>query len=403
MKIFYTFCCAIISLVASIQVVYANESPTVVMISLDGFRWDYLDKYPSPNLNAIAHHGVRAQQMRPAYPTKTFPNHISLITGLYPTHHGIVDNHFYDKERKEHYSMGDGGKDSTWISGIPLWDLAEMNSVKAATYFWPESDARINGMTPSYYYHYSKQARYEDRIQQIIRWLTLPSATRPHFIAGYFSLVDTNGHRFGPDAPETAAAVKRVDDMIGLLRAGLKQQVPYPVNLIVVSDHGMAAIDPNQVIDYQALPVSDDFEIVNSSTRLMLYAKPGVTDAAIQAQGKALAAVANHRYRWLTAKELAAQHYVDSPRIADIILETQAPRFFDKIPPYEAYTGGMHGYIYTKDMGALFVAEGPAFKSGVVLPPFDNVDVYPLVAHILNLPLHSAIDGTLTPLLPALH
>ncbi|KFZ36037.1 phosphodiesterase [Shewanella mangrovi] len=377
--------------------------PTVIVISLDGFRWDYIDKYDAKNLQAIAQHGVRAEQMRPAYPTKTFPNHITLATGLYPTHHGIVDNDFCDKERHQCYAMGDGLKDSTWLKGIPLWNLAEMNGVKAATYFWPESDARINGMTPSYYFHFSQQANYQDRIDQMVDWLKMPAATRPHFIMGYFSAVDTAGHLFGPDAPETARAVQRVDKLIGRLRARLQQELSFPVNLIVLADHGMARIDAEEGIDYRKLPIdTNKFHVVSVETRLLIYAKPNTSADDIAKLRQQLELAANGRYRVLDNAYLAARHYTNSPRIADVIAEVDAPAFFTNQPLAERDHHGAHGFSYIKDMGALFVAEGPAFKQGVTLAPFDNVDVYPTVAHILGLPIQHKVDGNIQALLPAL-
>ncbi|KAA8999901.1 alkaline phosphatase family protein [Affinibrenneria salicis] len=380
----------------------ATEAPTVVLMSIDGFRWDYINKYNAPNLRQIVKNGVRAEQMRPIYPTKTFPNHLSIITGLYAVHHGIVDNNFCDKVRQECYRMGMGKNDATWLSGIPLWNLAEINGVKAATYFWPESEARINGMTPSYYYPYSDHADDAGRVDQILDWLALPPAARPHFVTGYFSLVDTIGHQYGPDSSEVADAVQKIDAQIGRLRNGL-QQLGYPVNLIVVSDHGMATIDHNQAIDYRDFAIDDSkFRVVNSTTRLMIYAGAKTSSEESAALKDKLAQAASGRYRVMTEQDLAERHFTDSPRIADIILETTAPRYFTNKPLAERRGGGTHGYTYTKDMGALFVAEGPAFKQGVTLPPFDNINIYPLVSHILNLPITHPVDGTLAPLQAAL-
>ena len=201
-------------LVLTSQAAYAAKEQTVVLISIDGMRWDYIEKHGAPNLKAMAAKGVRAQKLMPVYPTKTFPNHISIITGLLPVNHGIVDNNFCDKARKnECYSMGKGMRDSTWVNGIPLWNLAKMQGLKSATYFWPESDARFNGMTPDYYFHYSKYSEYQGRVDQIIQWLSLPKAQRPRFVASYFSLVDSMGHEFGPDAPQTRDAVKQLDEL----------------------------------------------------------------------------------------------------------------------------------------------------------------------------------------------
>lgn len=380
----------------------ASEPPTVVMISLDGFRWDYIDKYEAPNLQQIRKNGVWAEQMRPAYPTKTFPNHLTLVTGLYPTHHGIVDNNFCDKERQQCYKMGMGKNDATWISGVPLWNLAEINGVKSATYFWPESEARINGMTPSYYYPYSDHASDEGRVTQILEWLHQPEASRPHFVTGYFSLVDSKGHKFGPESREVADAVKSIDQNIGRLRDGLRQ-LGYPVNLIVVSDHGMATIEPSQAIDYRDFAIeSSKFQVVNASSRLMIYANPQTSTEEVAALRNRLSSIAGDRFHVMTPSDLQARHYTDSTRIADIILETTAPKTFTDKALVDRGDHGSHGFTYTKDMGALFVAEGPAFKRGVVLPPFDNVDVYPLVSHLLHLPITHPIDGTMAPLAPAL-
>ena len=199
-----------------------SESQTVVLISLDGFRHDYIEKHGAANLARIAEKGVRAKGLVPVFPANTFPNHLSVITGLNPVNHGIVNNSFYDKTRLSdkgyaQYSMGDGKKDSTWITGIPLWNLVEFHDRRAATFFWPESDARINGTVPSYYYPYSKYADYDERVNQILQWLSLPEATRPQFVAGYFSLVDSVGHDAGPDAAQTKAAVQAVDALVGRL------------------------------------------------------------------------------------------------------------------------------------------------------------------------------------------
>src|SRR5690606_7748230 len=150
--------------------VQAAEEQTVVLISIDGFRHDYIELHGAPNIAKIAEQGVRSEGLIPVYPSKTFPNHISIVTGQYPSNHGIVDNNFYDTERKQRYKMGDGVKDSTWLTTLPIWNLAEFQGVKAATFFWPESEARINGRTPSYYFNYSTPAPNRQRINQMVEW-----------------------------------------------------------------------------------------------------------------------------------------------------------------------------------------------------------------------------------------
>lgn len=370
--------------------VFAKEQ-TVVLISLDGFRWDYIEKHQAKNLAKIAKAGVRAERMIPVYPTKTFPNHISIITGLQPANHGIIDNKFCDRNRKECYSMGKGRNDSTWLNGTPLWNLAEMQGVKAATYFWPESDARFNGRTPSYFYHYSQHSDYQRRVDQIVDWLSLPKSQRPRFIAAYFSVVDSMGHDFGPNAQQTFDAVQKMDALIAQLDARLAELKDLNINLVLVSDHGMSQVDPKQTVEINSLGLSeDDFLIKNSGTRVQLYKKPESQIAILEAK-KHLAEQAKGRYSVLDKSTLASRGIKFGARDADIIIETTAPKTFS----FEGESDylGTHGYAYTQEMGALFIAKGPAFKQNTSIAEFPNLDVYPTIAKVLGLKILSPVDG----------
>ena len=360
-------------LVLTSQATYAAKEQTVVLISIDGMRWDYIEKHGAPNLKAMAAKGVRAQKLMPVYPTKTFPNHISIITGLLPVNHGIVDNNFCDKARKNDcYSMGKGMRDSTWVNGIPLWNLAKMQGLKSATYFWPESDARFNGMTPDYYFHYSKYSEYQGRVDQIIQWLSLPKAQRPRFVASYFSLVDSMGHEFGPDAPQTRDAVKQLDELMGQLQTRLSK-LEQEINLVIVSDHGMAYVNPEQSIDVSTLPKNDNFIVKNTGPRLLIYAKPAVTSEQIATYKQRLQQAANGRYTVLNDEQLAGYHYNKGTRVGDIVVQTNAPAVFTN--EGKAMYLGTHGYAYTDDMAATLIAVGPAFKQGLSLEKVNNLDI----------------------------
>jgi predicted AlkP superfamily pyrophosphatase or phosphodiesterase len=372
---------------------------TVVLISIDGMRWDYIEKHNAPNLKKMAQQGVKAQKLIPVYPTKTFPNHLSIITGLLPVNHGIVDNNFCDKHRmNECYSMGKGLKDSTWLSGIPLWNLAKMQGVKSATYFWPESDARFNGMTPDYFFHYSKYSDYQKRVDQIIAWLKLPMPQRPGFIASYFSLVDSIGHEYGPDAPETRDAVRQLDSLMGQLQTRLNA-LNLPINLVIVSDHGMASVDPQQRIFLDTLPKDDNFKVINTGPRLLIYTKPN-TPANIEQYKTRLQAAAKGRYSVLSKKQLADYKYNKGTRVGDIVVQTKAPRLFFQAG--KTFPLGNHGYAYTDDMAATFIAVGPAFKQGVSLDTVNNLDIYPVLAKVMGLKLLNKIDSDGSTLMPAL-
>ncbi|QLJ10243.1 alkaline phosphatase family protein [Pseudoalteromonas sp. JSTW] len=379
--------------------VKADSEQSVVLISIDGFRWDYIEKHRASALKAISEQGVRATKMRPVYPTKTFPNHVSIITGLLPVNHGIVDNRFCDTQRNECYSMGKGKDDSTWLNGIPLWNLAQMQGVKAATYFWPESDARFNGMLPDYFYHYSKHSDYQKRVDQIIQWLSLPKEKRPRLVVSYFSLVDSMGHEYGPDAKQTFDAVQTLDALMADLHTRLKA-LDENINLVIVSDHGMSTVDPQQSIKISQLPEDDNFIVKNTGPRVLYYAKPD-SQADIAGFSKKLAKAADGRYIVLNDQQKRDFHYDKGPRVGDIILQTTAPRVFtdSKMAPYL----GTHGYAYTDDMAATFIATGPAFKNGMQLDEVSNLDVYPLIANILGLKILSPIDSDGATLWPVLN
>lgn len=387
--------------------VSANNDQYVVLISLDGFRHDYIELHDAKYLSEIAKQGVRASSMTPVYPSKTFPNHISLITGLLPKHHGIVNNRFYDKLRptKEEsyarYQMGYGAMDSTWINATPLWNLAEFHGLKAATFFWPESDARISGALPTYHYHYSKYADYQQRIDQIVNWLALPEVSRPRFIAGYFSLVDTVGHDEGPSALKTKEAVQKVDALIGQLFTRIKA-MDIPVNLVVVSDHGMTAIDKNKLVSVSDLHIPDTFVVENAGPQVLLYGKEGVSQQDINSEIDRLNRLSQGRFTVLSEQQRRDRFMQVDARTGDILIEIAPPAYFVDTASSHVSKGG-HGFSNTlPDMGATFVATGPAFKSNVTLPAFSNLEVYPALAEVLGIKPLTPIDGELNVLASAL-
>lgn len=391
----FSFAIILANFLSANWVFAANEQQHVVIISLDGFRHDYIEKHQAKHIQAIAKNGVRVKRMQPVYPANTFPNHISLLTGLLPINHGIVNNSFYDKQRHDTYKMGKGYEDSAWLSAMPMWNLVETHGFPAATFFWPESDARIGGQLPRYHFHYSKYADYQMRIDQIMQWLQYPEKTRPIFIAGYFSLTDTAGHDFGPDAPETKSAVQYMDKLMGQLHTRL-QALPIAVNLVLVSDHGMTNVDKQQVVLESELNISDDFMVLNEGEQLLLYAKDGVPTAAIADQYQALNALNMPGVEVLDGKQRKHYHMPMNSRSGDIIVNISPPRKFvtsseDRVGP------GGHGYFPEHpDMGAFFVGTGPAFKQGVVLAEMNNLEVYPALAKIMGLDIITPIDGILT-------
>lgn len=359
----------------------------VVLVSLDGFRYDYATKYRAKNLLAMAARGASAPDgMIPSYPSVTFPNHYSIVTGLYPAHHGIVANAFYDPARKEIYSYtnpkttGDG----SWYDGTPLWVLAEQQGMRAASFFWPASGAEIQGKRPCY-----NMAPYDDnfpdekRVEQVLAWLQLPPEKRPHFIALYYPNTDHAGHAYGPDAPETAEAVRHVDEMIGKLSDGISAS-GLPVDLIVLADHGMETLQGGWVILDKWADLSQ-FETTGS----LLYAK---SEADAEKAYQALLGASDKFKVYRRAQVPADLHFNSNPREGDpvvvptgsfaIVAHDPNSNGGTRVPPR-----GGHGYDPRQmpSMNAIFYAAGPDIRPGVTVASFENVNVYPLIANILGL------------------
>ncbi len=225
--------------------------PTLILVSLDGFRWDYMDLVETPNLHRLAAAGVRAEGLIPVFPSRTFPSHYSIATGLYPGHHGMINHDMYDKDLdvEFHRRNPDSMEDPRWWGGEPIWVTAEKQGLAAATMFWPGSETEIRGVRPSDWRRYDKSVRFEDRVAQVLAWLDRPAAERPRMITLYMEEPNDTAHDAGPEAAETFAAVREVDARIGDLLAGLEDRGIFDqVDLVVVSDHGMAEVGPERVV-----------------------------------------------------------------------------------------------------------------------------------------------------------
>jgi predicted AlkP superfamily pyrophosphatase or phosphodiesterase len=371
-----------------------QSKPYVVLVSLDGFRWDYAAKYGATNLEQIAADGASAPDgMIPSFPSITFPNHLAIVTGLYPEHHGIVENNFYDPARKEKYASRDKSvQDGTWYHGVPLWILAEQQGMRSACFYWPGSEAEIDGKRPSHYLHYDGLVPYQQRVDQVIAWLKLPAADRPHFITLYFSEPDGAGHETGPESEQTAAAVRRVDSAVGTLAAALKA-LHLPIDLIVVSDHGMETVQGNW-IDLDKFTDLSQFVTINNEG--LLYA-PDEEAAARAYQQLKDASDKFVAYRRVDVP--ADLHFNENPREGDPVVIPTGPYMIrvhasetPEINPPKVK--GEHGYDPSKmkSMRSVFYAEGPDIAAGTKLAPFENIDVYPLIAEILGLKI-GKIDG----------
>jgi predicted AlkP superfamily pyrophosphatase or phosphodiesterase len=370
-----------------------QKKPYVILISADGFRYDYAKKYHTQHLLELSARGVRAAAMIPSFPSVTFPNHYTLVTGMYPSHHGLVGNSFYNAERNDKYSMSDKYKvkDGSWYGGTPLWVLAEQQHMLAASLFWVGSEAAIKGVRPTYYYTYTEKIKPSERIQIVLDWLKLPEEKRPHFITFYLSEPDHSGHHYGPEAHETEKAVKMVDSVVYQLTQAVKA-TGLPVNFIFVSDHGMTTADTKNPVFKPKVIDTNKFRTAFSSTMIALYANDKADIGPLYVE---LSKSAKNYEVYLKTGVPERLHYGAEDdrmhRIGDILLIPVWPRVFsDKTPGV-----GHHGFdpMKVRDMQATFLAWGPAFKEGVKIPAFENVNVYPLVTTILGLNYTEEIDG----------
>ncbi len=387
--------------------VRAEHAPQLLLVSIDGFRWDFLERTETPHLDRLAEVGVRARRLIPSFPSKTFPNHYTLVTGLYPGHHGLVANNMWDPEFSALYTLGrrDEVANGRWYGGEPIWVAAERRGLRTSPYFWPGSVAEIGGLRPTWVDPYDGDVPNRARIDLVLDRLALDPARRASFATLYFSLIDDAAHRYDPDrAPEVAAAIRTADDLVGYLLEGLERRglagsdetsgAP-GIDLILVSDHGMAANAPERAILLDRLVDIETANVIDWNPVAAFWPAPEAVEQIYAALHGAHPHLSVYRREEIPDRF----HYRDHQRIPPILgiadegwvvttsqeLENNPGRF----------PGGSHGYDNELiSMGALFLAAGPSFRSGAVVEPLRNVHVYELMCHILGLP-PTANDGDL--------
>jgi predicted AlkP superfamily pyrophosphatase or phosphodiesterase len=380
--------CLFLTLSALIAVSFtlsAVERPILVLVSIDGWRWDYLQRFKPPSLTELASRGVVSDGLIPVFPSKTFPNHYTLVTGLYPSRHGIVSNNMRDPALPRLFSLGDVAvqQDTRWWGGIPLWVTAERQGQIAGTMFWPGSDVEIAGDRPAKWRQYDDDAPNDRRVDEVIAWLKEPEATRPTFVTLYFSEVDTAGHDYGPDSAEIAPAITHVDAAMARLLAGIRRAgLESITNVVVVSDHGMAQNARERTIVLDDLVDLDTVDVIDWSPVLGVSPKGGSVEDLYRALKDKHRALAVYRNEDLPDRYHLAGHprYPAVIGIADdgwdIVSRQRMTRDYG--------SRGTHGYDPAhRSMHGLFIATGPAFRTGIKVPRFENVHVYELLCRVL--------------------
>ncbi|GJM29976.1 MAG: alkaline phosphatase family protein [Cyclobacteriaceae bacterium] len=361
----------------------------VLLISLDGFANNYLGKAYTPTLDSLTKYGVKADALIPVFPSKTFPNHYTQVTGLYPGRHGIISNRMYDPQFKQYFNIGSAStsvRDGRWFDGEPIWVTASKQGLISATMFWPGSEAEINGFRPDYFFAYNSSIPESDRILQVLEWMALDKH-RPHFISLYFEDIDHAGHLHGPNARAVFTTIELIDRQLNQLAKGITSlKLDEVVNLIIVSDHGMAAQSRERVIfldDYISL---QDIEVVNWSPVLELIPEFGKQELVYEQLS-----TAHPKLSVYQNGIFPESWHLNGHRRATPIIGLAAPGWSISSRTYfeehlQAYTGGAHGYHPGEpDMQGIFIACGPAFKTGSRIGSLESVHLYQLLCNVLGL------------------
>lgn len=379
MKRFLPFLVLLLAMAACKQ-----EKPYLVVLSLDGFRWDYCDIYDTPNLNKIRRLGVKAEYVESSYPTVTFPNHYSMATGLYPDHHGVVNNTFYDAVLKDTFSLSrrDRVENPAFWGGEPIWVTAETQNLNSAVFFWPGSEAPVKGVQADFWKKYDGSVPFEQRVDTVESWLRLPGHVRPHLILWYIAEPDHTGHVAGPNSHQTRAMVQRLDSIVGSFMDKLSL-LPHAdkLNVIITSDHGMAPTSDERVVYLSDYLDPEWLERQFCYTIGLLYTKPQHREKVLEALQKA------PNIRAFKKEALPERlRYGQNARVGDVVVIPDCGWLLAGDRQRKPSGGGAHGYDNEcSDMRMIFFAYGPAFRQHYAQPPMANVDLYNLMAAILRL------------------
>lgn len=385
------------------------DKPYVILISLDGYRWDYTQRFEPPNLQRLITEGTKAEGLIPCFPSKTFPNHYSIATGLTPEHHGLVDNSFFDPAHNAVYRINDRKvvEDSSWYGGTPLWVNAEQAGMVAASYFFVGSETAVQGVRSSHWRKYDGSVPNAQRVAQTLDWLRLPLEQRPHLITLYFSDMDDVGHAYGPKHDEKLREkLTALDANLGVLFEGVKE-LELPVYIFIVSDHGMMEVPVEHFLPIDPLLDEERYRVVNNGALAHVYLRDSSDVEAVFAQMKA------QEKHFQVYRSTEFPHYEGNrqdPRLGQLILTTDFSYYFTDARRLAQMrrsgnpVRGEHGFDPAhQDLHGIFYAHGPGIKAGLSIPRFRNVHIYPLICQILGLPLPEAgIDGDPKVLAPIL-
>lgn len=367
----------------------STERPNrpLILISFDGFRPDYVDTYNTPILDAFIRNGVRAEGMEPVFPTKTFPNHYSVVTGLYTENTGLIANNMFDEEMNAFYSLGNRAavQNAAWYGGEPIWVTAELQGKCAGVLFWPGSEAPIKGTYATHWKVYDHGMDYDARVDTVVSWLTKKDSSRVDFVAMYFDAVDSYGHYFGVGSDSLKNSVELVDAKLGYLIGELDRAGLWPnVDIVITSDHGMTNADTSRVILLDQIINLDDVMLTDWNPVAMIRSKEGKHEDVYRALKDR-----EEHYTVFKKEDLPERYHMkNNPRVPDLVVVADLGYTITTTSQLRerGITPGVHGYDNREpNMQAIFYAAGPSFRQGITIPSFSNVHVYELLCSLLGL------------------
>ena len=378
------------------QFCYAKKSDEyVLLISMDGFRFDYLEKAETPNFDKLISSGVTSDALVPVFISKTFPNHYSIATGMYAENHGLIANSFYAKDLNKYYSIKDreAVSNGDFYGGEPIWVTAERQGVKSGSYFWVGTEAVINGIQPYYWKKYNQGISFEARIDSVISWFSYPINERPRLVLLYFHEPDWTGHEYGPNSSETVTQIERMDNVLGYLLSQTDNlAITSKLNIIVVSDHGMTEVLPDKQIDLNQYADLTGMQVTGSGPTVFISSD---SKKLLKNAYKNLKDIKDADIYW--KRQIPKRfHFKNHIRIPDLLIVANEGYSLMPLGHGSSTPKGTHGYDNQLDnMKAIFIAKGPSFKSGYKRDEFENIHVYPLITYILGIEPYEKIDGDL--------
>ena len=397
-KLFVKFSLLVLIITVSLGNLYSQNIPYTILISFDGFRWDYTSRGITPNFDYIEKNGVKALSLKPSFPSITFPNHITIVTGMYPQNHGVIANTMYDPVTDKLYQLRDTAevRNPYWYKGEFIWETARRQGVITASYFWPGSEMNLDYRRSTYYEKYEHERDYVERINGVINWLKLPYNERPKFITLYYDLTDSEGHHYGPNSPQVNAAISKLDSLIGILFNKLDEiKLRDSVNIIIVSDHGMTEISQERYINIETIADNPNCKFVTRGAIMNIFIK---NKNEIENVYRKLKQNENH-YRVYKPEEIPAHyHFNYNHLIGDLFILAEpgwsvgTNKDKDKMRDHNGNHGFDNSFI---DMHGIFYAIGPSFKQNYKTGTIENINIYPMLCKILNIIPKQNIDGRL--------